>query len=86
MVHWCRTVCGPVGNCGGCHLKNQLSFNSSKWLKSKGATLGGFIIHTEEYVNCIQVIGNQELSETGMYLSSKVTLLLIENRSNTFIN
>lgn len=66
MVHWCRTVCGPVGNCGGCHQKNQVSFNSAKWLESKGAALGGFIIHTEEYVNCIQMIGNQQQSETGM--------------------
>ncbi|KAJ7378717.1 hypothetical protein OS493_021299 [Desmophyllum pertusum] len=65
MVHWCSTVCGPVGNCGGCHLKNQLSFNSVKWLESQGAALGGFIIHTGEYVNCIQMIGNQEQLETG---------------------
>ena len=66
IVHWSSTVCGPVGNCGGCHQKNQLSFNSVKWLESQGAALGGFIIHTEEYVNCIQVIGNQEQLENGM--------------------
>lgn len=65
MVHWSSTVCGPVGNCGGCHQKNQLSFNSVKWLESQSAVLGGFIIHTEEYVNCIQIIGNQENAESG---------------------
>ena len=66
MVHWSSTVCGPVGNCGGCHQKNQLSFNSVKWIESQSAVLGGFIIHTEEYVNCIQIIGNQENAESGM--------------------
>lgn len=64
MVHWCSTVCGPVGNCGGCHLMNQLLFNSVKWLESQSAMLGGFIVHADEYVNCIQIIGNQEPSET----------------------
>ena len=62
LVHWCHNVCGPVGNSGGCHQKNQQSFNSVKWLESQGAALGGFIIHTGEYVNCIQIIGNQEQS------------------------
>ena len=62
LVHWCHNVCGPVGNSGGCHQKNQQSFNSVKWLESQGASLGGFIIHTGEYVNCIQIIGNQEQS------------------------
>ena len=62
LVHWCHNVCGPVGNSGDCHQKNQQSFNSVKWLESQGAVLGGFIIHTGEYVNCIQIIGNQEQS------------------------
>ena len=62
LVHWCHNVCGPVGNSGGCHQKNQQSFNSVKWLESQGAAPGGFIIHTGEYVNCIQIIGNQEQS------------------------
>lgn len=65
IVHWSSTLCGPVGNCGGCHQKNQLSFNSVKWLESQGAVLGGFIIHAEEYVNCIQVLGSQEKAESG---------------------
>lgn len=44
---------------------NQLLFNSVKWLESQSAMLGGFIVHADEYVNCIQIIGNQEPSETG---------------------
>lgn len=44
---------------------NQLLFNSVKWLESQSAVLGGFIVHADEYVNCIQIIGNQEPSETG---------------------
>ena len=68
LVHWCHNVCGPVGNSGGCHQKNQQSFNSVNWLESQGAALGGFIIHTGEYVNCIQIIGNQEQSGMLQYL------------------
>ena len=45
---------------------NQLLFNSVKWLESQSAVLGGFIVHADEYVNCIQIIGNQEPSETGV--------------------
>lgn len=66
MVHWCRTVCGPVGNCGDSCLKDQNTFNSIKWLSSQRASLGGFIIHAGEYVNCIQLIGNTEQPDTGM--------------------
>lgn len=66
MVHWCRTVCGPVGNCGDSCLKDQHTFNSIKWLSSQEASLGGFIIHAGEYVNCIQVIGNTEQPDTGI--------------------
>ena len=68
LVHWFHNVCGPVGNSGGCHQENQQSFNSVKWLESQGAVLGGFIIHTGEYVNCIQIIGNQEQSGMLQYL------------------
>lgn len=66
MVHWCQSVCGPVGNCGDSHQKDQQSFNSVKWLECQNAALGGFIIHTGEYVNCIQIIGNQEQLDCGM--------------------
>ena len=66
MVHWCRTVCGPVGNCGDSCQKDQHTFNSIKWLSSQGASLAGFIIHAGEYVNCIQLIGNTEQPDTGM--------------------
>lgn len=66
MVHWCHTVCGPVGNCGGSHQKDQSSFNSLKWLRCQGASLGGFVVHTGEYVNCIQIMGNQEQLDSGM--------------------
>lgn len=65
MIHWCRTVCGPVGNAGDSHQKGQQSFNSVKWLESQGAVLGGFIIHAGKYVRCIQFIGNQEKPESG---------------------
>ena len=66
MVHWCRTICGPVGNCGDSCLKDQNTFNSIKWLSSQRASLGGFIIHAGEYVNCIQLIGNTDQPDTGM--------------------
>ena len=65
MIHWCRTVCGPVGNAGDSHQKGQQSFNSVKWLESQEAVLGGFIIHAGKYVRCIQFIGNQEKPESG---------------------
>ena len=68
MVHWCQSVCGPVGNCGDSQQKDQQSFNSVKWLESQNAALGGFIIHTGEYVNCIQIIGNQEQLDSGMLM------------------
>ena len=45
---------------------NQVLFNSVKWLESQSATLGGLIVHADEYVNCIQIIENQEPSETGV--------------------
>ena len=87
MVHWCHTVCGPVGNCGGSHQKDQSSFNSLKWLRSQGASLGGFVVHTGEYVNCIQIIGNQEQLDLGMLagegykvlISSALTVLELVN-------
>ena len=65
MVHWCHRVCGPVGNCGDSCQKDQYSFNSVKWLRSQGASLGGFVIHTSEYVNCLQIIGNTEDLNSG---------------------
>ena len=73
LVHWCHNVCGPVGNSGGCHQKSQQSFNSVKWLESQGAAPGGFIIHTGEYVNCIQIIGNQE--QSGIPFNTYVIIL-----------
>ena len=83
MVHWCSTVCGPVGNCGGCHLMNQLLFNSVKWLESQHAMLGGFIIHADEYVNCIQIIGNQEQAETGTLSYDGFDFLELINNSSS---
>ncbi|XP_068678882.1 uncharacterized protein [Montipora foliosa] len=65
MVHWCHRVCGPVGNCGDSCQKDQYPFNSVKWLRSQGASLGGFVIHTSEYVNCLQIIGNTEDLNSG---------------------
>ena len=76
MVHWCHTVCGPVGNCGGSHQKDQSSFNSLKWLRSQGASLGGFVVHTGEYVNCIQIIGNQEQLDLGMLAGEGYKVLI----------
>ena len=82
MVHWCSTVCGPVGNCGGCHVMNQVLFNSVKWLESQSAVLGGFIVHADEYVNCIQIIGNQQSSETGALSNGGFCLSILHDQFN----
>ena len=96
MVHWCHTVCGPVGNCGDSCQKDQHTFNSIKWLSSQGASLGGFIIHADEYVNCIQLIGNTEQLDAGMLTTPvlfrlpEVPCCLVDKNflgsSNTYLN
>ena len=64
MVHWSRDVCGPVGSCTASH-ENTASepFNSPKWLGEKQARLGGFVVHADEYVNCMQIVGYVEKTE-----------------------
>lgn len=61
---------------------NQLLFNSVKWLESQSAMLGGFIVHADEYVNCIQIIGNQEPSETGALSNDGFDLNILHDQFN----
>ena len=58
-------MCGPVGNFGGCYQQNQISFSDEKWLKSRNASLAGFSVQADEYVNCIQTLGTIHGSSEG---------------------
>jgi hypothetical protein len=65
IVHWGRHFYGPVGSMldnNGC---SKVFFDDKTWLLKNNATLGGYVIHADVYVNCIQTIGLSVVIQDG---------------------
>lgn len=54
-----------MGTLSGGYDSKKVFFNDKTWLMKNSARFGGYIIHADVYVNCIQTIGLVVVEQDG---------------------